>query len=113
MEDDARLPTGLWLEAKLREMEAAGVSYYVTNKGAYAGGMVMLKLNGLKGVCRLLIQQRDIDGVLGWIDALDQEQVEEKKADDYIRRSIARDPDVWAIEIEDRAMKNPFVFSKE
>ena len=105
--EEARLPTGLWLEAKLREMDAVGVSYYVMNKGAYAGGMVTLKLNGLNGVCRLLTQQRDIDGVLGWVNALDQEEVQELKADDYIRRSIDRDPDLWAIEIEDKAMKNP------
>ena len=70
--------------------------------------MVLLKLNGLEKGCRLLTQQRDLDGVLGWADATKDEILDEKKADDYIRRAIARDPDLWVIEIEDRAMANPF-----
>ena len=37
-----------------------------------------------------------------------KEEIAESEIDAYIRRSIERDPDVWAIEIEDKELKNPF-----
>jgi hypothetical protein len=42
-----------------------------------------------------------MDGNLGWMDPFDGAPADEKKADDYIRRVAARDPDVWALETED------------
>ena len=107
MSDD-RLPTALWVEVHLRRLGNQGIPYYVLNTGAYAAGTVLLKLNGLENGCALLIQQRDIDGNLGWADALNEETVDEKRADEYIQRAITRDPDLWVIEIEDRARQNPF-----
>ncbi len=105
---DSRIPTHLWLEAKIRELSSQGVGIYVTHKGEKMGGLVLLKLSNMKGVCKLLTQQRDIDGVLGWVNALNEEIIEEKRADDYIVRSASRDPDLWVIEIESVAMLNPF-----
>lgn len=103
-----RLPTGLWLEGQLRHLNANGQAYYIANKGAYASGTVILKLNMLENGCRVLTQVRDHAGALGWMNALKSETVAEAEADAYIRRAVDRDPDVWVVEIEDRAGKNPF-----
>ena len=107
-EEEARLPTGIWMEAHLRRLNGEGVSYYIVNKGAYASGTVLVKIIGSNDECVLMSQQRDMDGNLGWMHVLGQETVEETDADSYIRRSITRDPDVWIIEIEDKSMTNPF-----
>jgi hypothetical protein len=107
-EEEPRLPTALWVEAQLRPLNDNGIFYYITNKGNHASGVVMVKLNSLNGECALLIQQRDFEGRLGWIHALGQETVEERKADEYIQRAISRDPDLWVIEIEDPERRNPF-----
>lgn len=107
-EEEARLPVHLWIEAQLRPLAGRGIYHYIQQRGERNSGIVLLKLNGLAGRCRLLIQQRDFEGVLGWMNALGQEEVEEKAADAYIQRAISRDPDMWVIEIEDRAMDNPF-----
>lgn len=107
MSDD-RIPTGLWLEIILRRLDAQGRFYYVAHKGAHAGGMVLVKINLLDGNALVLIQQRDLGGKLGWSGVLGEAPVDEKKADDYIARATSRDPDLWAIEIEDREGRNPF-----
>ncbi len=105
---DERLPTGLWLEAQLRRLNETGQAYYIAQKGAYASGTVLLKINTLDGNCLVLTQVRDETGQLGWMGALRTERVAEADADAYIRRATDRDPDVWVIEIEDRAGFNPF-----
>jgi hypothetical protein len=107
MEDD-RLPAAIWIDAHLRVLTEKGIPYYIVNKGAYASGTVLLKMVDVKTGCKLLQQQRDLDGELGWMNLFDSETVAEQQADDYIARAIDRDPDVWVIEIEDQSLANPF-----
>ncbi len=106
--DEVRLPVYLLIDAILKPLNGQGIFYYVHQRGEKNTGTILLKLNNLTGVCRLLIQQRDIEGKLGWVDAMSKEHVEEDYADRYIQRSISRDPDLWVIEIEDSEMNNPF-----
>lgn len=108
MSDDDRIPTAVWVDAQLRKFQAEGKSCYVMNKGAYATGTVILKINLLGSGCFLLQQQRNLDGELGWMRLMKGEVVSEITVDDYIRRAIDRDPDLWAIEIEDKEGINPF-----
>ncbi len=103
-----RMPTHIWVEAKIRELSAQNIGVYVTNKGERNDGLVLLKLSDLKGNCKLLTQQRGIDGVLGWVNIFSDEIISEQKADEYIKRSIGHDPDQWVIEVEDPKMNNPF-----
>lgn len=108
MTDTPRMPTHLWVEAKIRELTAQNIGVYVTHKGERNDGIVVIKIANLRGDCKLLTQQRNIDGVLEWGNVFAEEVVTEQKADEYIRRSIDRDPDQWAIEIENPEMDNPF-----
>ncbi len=68
----------------------------------------MLKISDMRGQCKLLQQQRDLDGEMGWMQLFKGEMVAEREADEYIRRAVDRDPDLWAVEIEDQDMNNPF-----
>jgi hypothetical protein len=104
----SRIPTHLWLESKIRELSAKGIGVYVVNKGERMGGLVLLKLSNQTGQCRLLTQQRDFEGVLGWHNIFNEDIIEEKKADEYTARAVGRDPDLWVVEIENPLMDNPF-----
>lgn len=104
-DEESRIPTHIWVEAELRRLSADGVGVYVAAKGDFAGGMVLQKISDMTGRCRLLTQQRDLLGKLVWINALQDDFVDESEADKYIRRAVERDPDLWVVEIEDRDMK--------
>lgn len=109
METEARLPTGLWVEIHLRNLEAVGTYYYYIQKGNHASGLLLLKLNSTKGQISLLEQERNFEtGKLEWVNALNEDHPAESAADEYIQRAIARDPDLWVIEVEDPELKNPF-----
>ena len=111
---EERLPTGLWVEAQLRQMDQDAISYYLINKGAYFSGTVVLKINSINDGCQVLTQIRDENGKLGWMNALKAEWVVESEADAYVRRAIDRDQDIWAIEIEDPAknvLKHHFILA--
>jgi hypothetical protein len=108
MSDEPRLPISVWIDAHLRRLNEQGRGYYIVNKGAFAAGTVLIKVALLNGKARILTQIRDENGDLGWMNALKDETVAESDADAYIRRAVDRDPDLWAIEIEDREGVNPF-----
>lgn len=104
-----RLPTSLLVEAHLKILTDRAVPYYFIQKGNPSSGLLVVKVCNLKGNARLLTQQRDfLEDKLVWINALDEEIVEESAADAYIQRAVGRDPDLWVLEIEDEAMTNPF-----
>lgn len=105
---DDRLPTELWVAAHLRQCVSKGVPIYVVHKGALVAGTVIVKIVMRGQGCKLLNQSRDIDGNMGWMDIFDGEIVDESRADQYIQRTVQRDPDVWVVEVEDRSGKNPF-----
>lgn len=105
---EGRLPTELWVSAGLRRCSDAGVAATVVRKGELQSGTVLLKLNQRDQGCRLLNQTRDIDGRLVWFAALDGALVPEAEADEYIQRSLKRDPDIWVIEVEHPEGWHPF-----
>jgi len=105
---DDRLPTDVWVRAHLRRCHAEAVPATVVRRGERTGGSVILKLNQRAAGCRILTQSRDLDGRLAWLPALKGALVAEQEADDYIARAVARDPDLWVIEIEHRDGWHPF-----
>ena len=106
---DDRLPTGLLVDTILAPLNARGIFYYIMQKGNRGSGLLLIKINGLKGDVKLLIQARNfITDDIEWMPALQEELVSEADADAYIAKACSRDPDLWVIEIEDESMQNPF-----
>jgi hypothetical protein len=105
---DNRLPSELWIKAHIRRCGAEGVPVIVAHRGEKNTGTLLLKLNLLDRGCRVLTQTRDLKGDLAWLPALKGELVAESEADSYIERAVARDPDLWVVEIEHRDGWHPF-----
>ncbi|MFN8721124.1 MAG: DUF1491 family protein [Rhodospirillales bacterium] len=106
--DDDRIPTELWVRAHIRRSYGEGIPAVLVRKGAPMGGTVLVKINQRDLGCRVLTQVRDAQGRAGWMAALGGGLVPEADADAYIARTVARDPDVWVVEVEDRTGRNPF-----
>ena len=97
--DDPRLKTGLWVQSQIRLCDIHSIPAVVVHRGDSDAGAVLLKINRLEDGCEVFTRFRGLDGESGWLRGTGS--VDESEADNYVRRQIDRDPDVWVIEIED------------
>jgi hypothetical protein len=102
-----RLPTEFWVAAKLRQFNATGTGAYLVRRGDAERGSVIARLVDRDGA-RILVQVRDLDGRLAWMAVKEGVALPADEADAYITRAIARDSDVWVIEVETKRGENPF-----
>jgi hypothetical protein len=96
----ARLATALWVDAYRMRLEACGIPVYVTARGDGTAGAVVVKLATLDGRARAFQRITAMDGTRPW-DTLAEGP--EAEVDAAIARARAFDPDLWVIELEDRA----------
>ncbi len=97
----ARLAAGIWVGAYLRRLEMAGIPAYVARRGDDTAGAVIVKLATLDG--QAVAFQRSFDlmtGARAWVILA---QGAEAGVDQALARQARFDPDLWVIEIEDRA----------
>lgn len=97
---EARLATNIWVSAYLRRLGLANIAAYVTRRGDDTAGAVMVKCATLDGGASLWSREWDLDsGLRHWRV---RRAAPEGDIDAEISRDIARDPDLWVIEIESR-----------
>ena len=102
----SRLRSDFWVSAYLRRCSVEGVEAALRKRGAAEAGAVFVKVDRLDGTASLygpapqaLVEDREEERLFGpiLVDAAGPE-VEER-----MRREIRFDPDLWLMEIEDRA----------
>jgi hypothetical protein len=96
-----RLTTEFWVKAYLTRLRLADIPAYVVAHGDDTGGAVLVKLATLDGKARLF--QRSFDLMTGERAWIVLNEGEEADVDGSIRRQRDMDPDLWVIELEDRA----------
>ena len=97
----ARLTSDLWVSAYLTRLRLADIPAYVTAKGDPTAGAVLVKIATLNGQARAY--QRSFDMLADarvWVVLAEGAEVE---VDALLTRQRVRDPDLWVIELEDRA----------
>ncbi|MBA4173830.1 MAG: DUF1491 domain-containing protein [Hyphomicrobium sp.] len=102
-----RLKSNIWVTAYLRRSNAEGASAVVVRHGDDDAGAIFIKVNRLDGTCRVFgPAPAGLDATAAdrqWTPCLDGSDAPEAAADAYLQREAEFDPDVWVIEIEDRA----------
>jgi hypothetical protein len=97
----ALLAAGLWVSAYLNRLRLAEIAVYVMAKGDATAGAVLVKLATLDGQAQVFERRFDLERNARIWDVLAQGP--ESDVDAVLQRARARDPDLWIIEIEDRA----------
>jgi hypothetical protein len=103
-----RLKSSIWVAAYLRRCQTEGVFGAVRRRGAEEAGAVFVKLALLDGHAVLYApapqtaydDSRPIERVFS---PSSQQPVAEAAVEERLAKEIRFDPDVWIVEIEDRA----------
>ncbi|MXQ08552.1 DUF1491 family protein [Alphaproteobacteria bacterium GH1-50] len=98
---NARLTSEVWVAAYLTRCRLADIPAFVVARGDHTAGAVLVKLNTLDG--RAVAFQRSFDLMTGerrWVVLVEGNEAD---VDASVTRQRGTDPDLWVIEVEDRA----------
>ncbi len=96
-----RLTTRFWVDAYLARLSVFNIPAYVVAHGDDTGGAVLVKLATLDGQAVLFQRSFDLTtGARRWVELTTGE---ERAVDETVARQRGFDPDLWVIEVEDRA----------
>lgn len=103
-----RLKSSIWVAAYLRRCQSEGVFGAVRRRGAEEAGAVFIKLALLDGQAMLFAPapQSNYDEARPLERAFvasPPQRVAEQEIEQLLAREIDFDPDVWIVEIEDKA----------
>ena len=102
-----RLKSELWVKAYIRRCQIEGAAAVLARRGDSDAGAIYIKVSRLDGTALLfgpapagLDEARE---ERRWAPCLQGTAASESEADDYLRRQIAFDPDIWIVAVEDGA----------
>ena len=101
MAPEPRLKAGIWVAAYLARLQGLAIPAFVVRRGDETAGAVLVKASTLDGKARAF--QRSFDPMTGartWMVLADGD---ESEVDAAVARQRRFDPDLWVIEVEDRA----------
>ena len=97
----ARLTARFWIDAYLARLRLTDIPAFVVAHGDDTGGAVLVKLNTLDGQAQVFQRSFDLaTGARAWVTLAEGEEAE---VDAAIARHRGFDPDLWVVEVEDRA----------
>jgi len=104
-----RLKSGIWVAAYVRRCHIEGAFAAVRRRGADEAGAIFIKVNRLDGTADVYgpAPQSAFEDAQpadrAFSPCLKVQPAPEADAEAYLTRQIRFDPDVWIVEIEDRA----------
>ena len=107
-----RLKSGIWVAAYIRRCQVEGAQAVLRRRGAEEAGAVFIKVSKLDGTAEVYgpAPQSTFDEARpadrAFIRSLKTEAATEADAEAYLARQIKFDPDIWIVEVEDRAGRN-------
>ena len=107
-----RLKTALWVAAYLRRCNVEGLAAVLRRRGAEEAGAVFVRVSRLDGTSDLFgpAPQSEFEtaetGGRAFAPSLSTQSASDADIEAYLARQIKFDPDIWIVEVEDRAGRN-------
>jgi hypothetical protein len=102
-----RIKSEIWVRAYLRRCQSEGIPVVIVRRGDEAAGAIFICVDRLDGTVSLYgpapAGLMDSDTERRWVKCFESRAVSTVEADRYLARQREFDPDLWIIEIEDRA----------
>jgi hypothetical protein len=104
-----RLKSAVWVAAYLRRCQVEGAFAVLRQRGAEEAGAIFVKINRLDGTADVFAPapQTAFDDAhpsdRAFAPGLKQLPVADAEAESYLERQRRFDPDIWILEVEDRA----------
>ena len=98
---EPRLRAGIWVAAYLARLRAEDIPAFVVGRGDETAGAVLVKASTLDGKARAF--QRSFDPMTGQRTWMVLAEGDEAEVDAAVARQRRFDPDLWVIEVEDKA----------
>jgi hypothetical protein len=107
-----RVKSGIWVAAYVRRCHIEGAFAAVRRRGADEAGAIFVKISRLDGTAELFgpAPQSSFDEARpsdrAFVRCLKVQPAPEADVETFLAREIKFDPDVWIVEVEDRAGRN-------
>jgi len=107
-----RLKTSLWVAAYLRRCQTEGLFPVVRRRGAQDAGAVFVRISRVDGTSDLFgpapqsAHEAVESGGRAFAQSLARQSAPDTEVDAYLARQIIFGPDIWILEVEDRAGRN-------
>ncbi len=102
-----RIKSEIWVRAYLRRCQSEGIPAVIVRRGDEAAGAIFICVDRLDGTVSLYgpapagLSVSDTER--RWARCFELQAVAEAEANRYLARQREFDPDLWIVEIEDRA----------
>src|SRR5262245_45594554 len=107
--ENMRLKSGIWVAAYIRRCQIEGAQAVLRRRGAEEAGAVFVKVSRLDGTAEVFgpAPQSAFDEARptdrAFVRSLKAQPASDIDAEAYLARQVKFDPDVWIVEVEDRA----------
>ncbi len=103
-----RLRADIFVSAYLRRCMSEGAYAVLRRRGAAEAGAIFVKVDRLDGTCALYGPAPQTELAEAGIDRLwrrlhKEESIDLADADERLRKEIGFDPDIWIVDVDDRA----------
>lgn len=107
-----RLKSALWVAAYLRRCQVEGIYAVVRRRGAEEAGAIFVRICRLDGTSDLFGPAPQSafaaapQGERAFSASLSAQPAADAAVEAYLAREMKFDPDIWIVEVEDRAGRN-------